>query len=203
MTWKLTESSKSQVWFEERLVPQWVSVRATPETELRPGIPAGRNRIKLRFTVRYSERDPDIICSIGEKLAIYCTSITWSGFVDPETIGAIDLDSIGRLAYAEWLEPPIFGLLNTEAKIVGDRRNWARQAASVGRDHELEEVAFLYLQAPNRGTKNVQDAMGYGSRATASLRVKEARARSLIPPSGASDHEYVEALARLMMRRKQ
>ena len=203
VSWKLTEHSKSQIWFEDRLVPQWVSVRSTPDTDLGPENIARANKIKLRFTIRYSERDPDIICNIGERHSIYCTSITWSGVIDQAKMASLDLDAIGRQAYEEWLDSPVFGLLVNEARISGDSRTWTKNAASVGRDHELGEVAYLYLQAPTRGTKNVQDAMGYGSRATASLRVKEARAQSLIPPAGASEQENSEALARLMKERKQ
>lgn len=63
---------------------------------------------------------------------------------------------------------------------------------------ELREVARIYLSAMRgtsrrKPTESVLDVLGYGSRATASRKVKAAREAGLIPRVGASDTEHYAA----------
>lgn len=67
---------------------------------------------------------------------------------------------------------------------------------------ELREVARIYLSAMRgtsrrKPTESVLDVLGYGSRATASRKVKAARQAGLIPQVGASDVEHYAAWLKL------
>ena len=203
MTWSIRTHSKQMVWFEERLVPRWVCMSNGEEvlSQVRRG--EEPNAIELWFKIRLSERDPEILCKFGEREDIYCTRISWNGMVSSEKLASLDFEMLGRLAYVEWLSTPVLDERVSELKIVASQRDWTSIATNRAKNAELAEVAWIYLQAPTRGTKNVQDAMGYGSRSTASLRVKEARAQSLIPPSNAAPEEYEAARRRLEKERNQ
>jgi hypothetical protein len=63
---------------------------------------------------------------------------------------------------------------------------------------ELWEVAILYCREPTRGVILVEQGMGYGSRSTATARVKEARAQGLIPAKTAKPAEYFSKLEWLL-----
>lgn len=65
-----------------------------------------------------------------------------------------------------------------------------QELSGVARAEELRRVALAYCTEPTRGTKVVQEVLGYGSRATATLRVREARDRKLIPPPGSPPEDY-------------
>jgi len=85
---------------------------------------------------------------------------------------------------------------------------WGDVHAAVEASYELDpqaellDVARVYLSAGARSkpTDSVMDALGYGSRSTASRKVKAARAAGLIPPPGASAHELDEALRQVNAR---
>jgi hypothetical protein len=64
---------------------------------------------------------------------------------------------------------------------------------------ELRHVARVYLARENRAkpTRSVQDVLGYGSRETASGRIKKAREMGLIPAPGASPEALDIALEKL------
>jgi hypothetical protein len=64
---------------------------------------------------------------------------------------------------------------------------------------ELLDVANVYLSpyARAKPTESVMDALGYGSRSTASRKVKAARAAGLIPPPDATDEARHKALSHL------
>ena len=203
MTWSIRQHSKQMVWFEERLVPRWICMSNGEEVLSQVSHGEEPNAIELWFKIRYSERDEDLVCRIGEREGIYCTRLSWNGVVNSEKLASLDFDQLGRLAYAEWLSTPVLDERASELRIVASQRDWTSIAMNLAKNAELAEVAWIYLQAPNRGTKNVQDAMGYGSRSTASLRVKEARAQSLIPPSNAAPEEYEAARRRLEKERNQ
>jgi len=69
------------------------------------------------------------------------------------------------------------------------------------REIELLDVAIAYCHEPSKGTQLAMDQMGYKSRSTASLKVKQAREKGLIPPPGASPKDYEKALKELKRKR--
>lgn len=202
MSWQVISQAKKRVWFEERLVPLSVVVDNRKETlkSIREGTKP--EVIELTFAIRHPELDPDIVCTIGAWPYITCARISWAGDITDDSLSRLNLEEIGREAYAEWLNTPVYGEGVRVETIVASQRDWTQVAAALGANAELAEVAWIYLQAPTRGTQNVMDAMGYGSRGTASLRVREARKQSLIPPPGAPQSEYQAAFERLKKERE-
>jgi|GEM_PF-4930364 len=67
---------------------------------------------------------------------------------------------------------------------------------------ELLDVAIAYCHEPSKGTQLAMDQMGYKSRSTASLKVKQAREKGLIPPPGADATDYAKALKKLQKERE-
>ena len=66
---------------------------------------------------------------------------------------------------------------------------------------ELLDVAIAYCHEPSKGTQLAMDQMGYKSRSTASLKVRQAREKGLIPPPGAAAKDYSKALVKLQRER--
>lgn len=67
---------------------------------------------------------------------------------------------------------------------------------------ELLDVAIAYCHEPSKGTQLAMDQMGYKSRSTASLKVRQAREKGLIPPPGAAAQDYAKALRKLQRERE-
>ena len=121
--------------------------------------------------------------------------------------GGFDQNVVAELPLNEWAEEAYGTFFNDPAYAVAQQtvsmtaREWTEKAASIGKQFELEQVAWIYLMAPTRGTTNVMESMGYGSKTTAIRRVMEARKAGLIPPPNAKKADYEKALSEIRERR--
>lgn len=77
-----------------------------------------------------------------------------------------------------------------------------KQVFEILREIELIDVAIAYCHEPSKGTQLAMDQMGYKSRSTASLKVKQAREKGLIPPHGSKPEKYEKALQELKRKRE-
>jgi hypothetical protein len=132
--------------------------------------------------------------SLGTKYV----EIKGEGFSSPD-LGSLPLDEWAEEAYSTFFNDPAYAIAQQTVSMTA--REWTEKAADLGKQFELEQVAWTYLLAPTRGTTNVMESMGYGSKTTAIRRVMEARKAGLIPPPGADQATYKKALTELRKRR--
>ena len=145
--------------------------------------------------------DIEIKASIGQDGELRVSDMRLWGVVTGDVLEQIDPLELAFKAYLTWLEEPTFRVSKQRLEIDFSASEWTKDASKLGREMELEEVARVYLLSPTRGTQNVMETLGYGSKTTAIRRVMEARKKGLIPPADASKGEYVKALDEIMKRR--
>lgn len=126
--------------------------------------------------------------------------VCW-GAVTAEVLQRVDPMELAFRAYLTWVDDPQFAVSPQKLEIDFSASDWTKRAAELGKEMELEEVARVYLLSPTRGTQNVMETLGYGSKTTAIRRVMEARKKGLIPPANAPKGEYVKALEAIKERR--
>ena len=88
-----------------------------------------------------------------------------------------------------------------EADSISRKGSQMKAVLELLREIELLDVAIAYCHEPSKGTQLAMDQMGYKSRSTASLKVKQAREKGLIPPPGSSPADYENALEELKRKR--
>jgi len=89
-----------------------------------------------------------------------------------------------------------------EAETISRKGAQMRAVLGLLKEIELLDVAIAYCHEPSKGTRLAMEQMGYKSRSTASLKVKQARENGLIPLPGASPEEYEKALTELTRKRE-
>lgn len=109
----------------------------------------------------------------------------------------LNLDDLAKLVFQRFAAPVTIhndGSVSVQAP--GEGASFRAVHAAVEQSYreplaELRQVARVYLDPGSRGapTKSVLDVLQYGSRETASRRIKLARDSGLIPAVGASDEE--------------
>ena len=124
--------------------------------------------------------------------------VTGRGF-DEQTLGGLSLSKWAEEAYGTFFNDPAYAVVQQTVSMTA--REWTEKAADIGKKFELEQVAWVYLMAPTRGTTNVMESMGYGSKTTAIRRVAEARKAGLIPAPDADKSAYERALREIRERR--
>ena len=178
--------SHSREWVEYRssLVPQSIRARWTHPT-----------------LVPEELIDIEISALINKSAELCVTDIRLWGLVTTETMEKVDPMELAFKAYLTWLDEPVFSVATKKLEIDFSASDWSAKTAKLGKEMELEEVAAVYLLSPTRGTQNVMERLGYGSKTTAIRRVMEARKRGLIPPADAPKEDYSKALEAVRERR--
>ena len=138
---------------------------------------------------------------ISDAWEIEVSEIRLVGNVTAGVMKKVDPMEIAGLAYLTWLNDPQFAVSPQKLEIDFSSSDWSAKTAKLGKEMELEEVAAVYLLSPTRGTQNVMERLGYGSKTTAIRRVMEARKRGLIPPADAPKEDYSKALEAVRERR--
>ena len=109
----------------------------------------------------------------------------------------LNLDALGELVFQRFAAPV---QVHADGSIAvgapGEGNSFQPVHAGVEETYrephaELLAVARIYLDPASRSapTRSVLDVLQYGSRETASRRIKAAREKGLIPPAGATDQE--------------
>jgi hypothetical protein len=118
---------------------------------------------------------------------------------DQTALATLPLNEWAEAAYSTFFSDPAYQVVHQTVSMTA--REWTQKAAEIGKQFELEQVAWVYLMAPTRGTTNVMESMGYGSKTTAIRRVMEARKAGLIPSPEADKEEYAKALNEIRKKR--
>lgn len=145
--------------------------------------------------------DVELKAVVGQDGELSVTEVRLWGVVTAEVLERIDPLGLAFQAYLTWLDDPQFAVSPQKLEIDFSASDWTKKAAELGKEMELEEVARVYLLSPTRGTQNVMDTLGYGSKTTAIRRVMEARKKGLIPPASAPKADYLRALDAINERR--
>ena len=149
----------------------------------------------IEMTVGYSFPNPDAKPQLAH--------FEVHGALTPDKFAEIDPFELVEALLARWTQDPQFKALPKKIEIEVSSPGVAGQARQKVREIELEDVALVYLLSPSRGTQNVMDQLGYGSKTTAIRRVMEARKAGLIPSPDASSEEFRKARQAIQSRRTQ
>ncbi|WP_322409147.1 hypothetical protein [Microbacterium invictum] len=175
-------------------VPREVEVHVTGDATL----PVGRRWPQARF--RFEVIDGAAVCT-----EVNISSKPGDRAIRTTDLTVFNLDALAEEAFTRFAETEIAPETYSR-KPGGDAAAMPEVHRGVYRgfadsDAELREVARVYLSpgARPKPTDSVMKLLGYGSRATASRKVKEARARGLIPSPGAGAAELDAAYASLMV----
>lgn len=175
---------QSRDWVEYRgaMVPSTATASFKRDTEY---VPDSFFEFVVGYTFPHPEASP--------KLAEY----KFFGESTRNEFQQIDPFEFIDVILATWIDDPKYRAAPKKLDVEFSSRDLAGRAKDAVRKLELEEVARIYLLSPTRGTSNVMEQLGYGSKATAIRRVMDARKAGLIPPPESSAAEFAAALEKL------
>jgi hypothetical protein len=179
----------------------------TVEAPVKDGklVPAGQRMLPRRWYVKVTSKDETLKTTAklifevtGEDVRLAQIELASDAphDVDESIIEHIPLTTIKQLsAKYFYLEEDKIG---QRSLVIPPRGQGGKTMKEHLKAAELHEVATLYCREPTRGAFLVENGMGYGSRSTATARVKEARALGLIPAKDAPASKYYEKLLWLL-----
>jgi hypothetical protein len=179
---EITYQAREWVEFRGAMVPVAATALFPMSSDY---VPSGFIEFSVGYTFPHSDAMP--------VLAEY----KYYGDATREQFRRVDPYEIIDVILATWIDDPKYRAAPKKLDVEFSSRDLAGRAKDAVRKLELEEVARIYLLSPTRGTSNVMEQLGYGSKATAIRRVMDARKAGLIPPPESSAAEFAAALEKL------
>ena len=183
---EITYQSRDWVEFDGALVPASASATFKMTSSQ---LPADLLEMTVGYSFPNSDSKPEL------------AHFEIHGGLTREKFTKIDPFELIELILSNWTKDPQFKSLPKKIQIEVTSRGVAGQARRKVKEIELEDVALVYLLSPSRGTQNVMEQLGYGSKTTAIRRVMEARQAGLIPSVDASPEKFRKARQEIQDRR--
>lgn len=185
---EITYQSREWLEYEGATVPASASAVFKMNSPL---VPVGLLEMTVGYSFQNSQAKPEL------------SHFEIHGGLTREKFAMIDPFNFMEVLLSRWTQDPQFKALPKKIEIEVTSPGVAGQARQKVKDIELEDVALVYLLSPSRGTQNVMEQLGYGSKTTAIRRVMEARKAGLIPRADASPEDFGKARQAIQSRRAQ
>ena len=178
----ITGQSREWVEYYGSMVPMWATALFPPDSGY---VPVSVYAYKVGYDFPTRDALP--------RLATFHVD----GGLTRSEFAAIDPFALMEIVLTHWLEDPKYKVAPKKVELGFSSRELLGKAQDIVRQLELAEVARVYLLSPRRGTTNVMDQLGYGSKTTAIRRVMEARRAGLIPPANSTPEDFAKAFEAL------